>query len=116
MDYSGLVRDLFGLFLLLKTFNDWSLQDFLEDILGLVLKFLLDEVLESFAVHTLVAAILLLALFADCLFFCSGLMLGGCVDHLNLSLSLHLEFRFWLVEGCDEEDDLLGVLKRDLEV
>ena len=114
VNYKGLARDLFGLFLQWKTFNDWSLQDLLEDILRLALKFLLDEVLEGFAVHTLVTGSLLLALFADSLLFHSGLLLRGRIDHLNLSL--HLEFGLRLVERCDEENDLLGVLESDLEV
>jgi hypothetical protein len=59
---------------------------------------------------------LLLALFADGLLFHSGLLLRGRVDHLNLSLGLHLEFGFWLVERCDEEDNFLGVLESDLEI
>ena len=75
VNYEGLARDLFGLFLQWKTFNDWSLQDLFEDILRLALKFLLDEVLEGFAVHTLVTGSLLLALFADSLLFHSGLLL-----------------------------------------
>lgn len=112
----GIARDLFGLFLLWNTFNDWSLQDLLEDILGLALKFLLDEVFEGFAVHALVTGSFLLALFADSLLLNSGLLLRGRVDHLNLSLGLHLEFGLGLLERCDEEDDLLSVLESNLEV
>jgi hypothetical protein len=33
MNYWGFVGDLFGLFFIWKTFNDWSLQDLFEDFL-----------------------------------------------------------------------------------
>ena len=67
-----------------------SLEDLSEDILGLVLKLRLNEVLEGFAVHALVATVLL-SLFPESLLG----WLGGRVDNLlNYRLrwlGLHLD-------------------------
>ena len=74
---------------LLNTFHG-SLQDFSEDVLRLVLELRLDEVLEGFAVHALVATVLL-SLFPESLLG----WLGGRVDNLlNYRLrwlGLHLD-------------------------
>lgn len=87
-----LVDTWFGHMKILGLFNtlNRSLEDLSEDILGLVLKLRLNEVLEGFAVHALVATVLL-SLFPESLLG----WLGGRVDNLlNYRLrwlGLHLD-------------------------
>lgn len=88
---------------------DWRLEDLSEDVLGLGLQLLLDQVLEGLAVQALVSARGFLALLADLGVFHS-LRLGRGIDHL---------LNDWLnvgVNGRDEEGDSGPILECEPEV
>ena len=100
---------------LLNTFHG-SLQDFSEDVFRLVLKLSLDEVLEGFAVHALVAAVFL-GLFTKNLLDGLDWLRGGVDDLFNYRLGalglhqdrlgLHLDGLVGVSERRNLEEDLL---------